>query len=288
MSDNVLTKESIKLYLEKCLNKKREVHKSSYKYYKKAYLNSYDKKYLLKQRKNLFYFKKTKLSKSDENELIKLLYQLQILNNPFSKYTRRTLKNSNVNFEWLNDDDTPMCSYEIFIENLINTKQLIREVESDIVFEREVEKKIYFDSLKHIDTLSISKKKKLIKYARAENRQILLSYLFGEKIVKDININEEIEHLSQISLVNKRKIIRSFYFYLKQLLTNNSLIYDDLNKKTYLEELFQICIKYFFDEYPFESYYDDSKTENGKKKRIRKTKNTQKFNFHGIKFTYFK
>ncbi len=288
MNNNYNSKSTIKKYILRILYKERKAYKEAYKHYKEEYVKKYDREILLRQRRLLFHFKRTKLSLEDRKSLINLLNKLQDLRIPFSEYIKKAIRQDPNCSEWLNEDDTPNYLFETFVQNLITTKQLLKEIDKGVVFEREKEKKVYYDSLKNINSLTLVRRKKLIEYAKLENRQELLSYVFGEKILKKLNIYKEIEYLENISLVNKKKIIRSFYFYLNQILKNDTEIKNDLKNKVFIENVFQICIEYFFDEIEFETYYDDYFTDNGKKKRIRKTKTTQKFNFHCINFSYFK
>ncbi|MEN4045804.1 hypothetical protein [Sulfurimonas sp. NWX367] len=297
---NKNTKENITKYINDFLKHKRALYRSSYKIFKEKYAQTTDATYIFKQRRELARYKRSVLRKNDISKLSNFIQKVILADDYFlADYGKKSLSKKVGCFEWLNDEDTPMYSFELLLTNIIHTKQSLNEFDKGIVFEREKEKIIFHKSISNINNLTKSKKDKLTLYARLENRQELLSYLMNENFIKELDIDKELLHLNNISLMNKQKIIRSFKYYLNSLFIDKSIMKKDLTNKQRVDNLFRKCIEYFLDNgIEFEHYYDETAHKNSDKiipewatkiqlPRVRTSSKTQSFNFHNIKFSYF-
>ncbi len=300
------TTEYLNTYIRSFLHRERSIYKDSYKIFKDHYLQSKDFSYIFKQRRELTRYKRMRLNKYEIEQLCKLIQDILLSKNDFhtdygsvyflSNFFNKSLSKEVDVWEWLKDKDSPMYSFEIFLTNLISTKILFKEFDKGIAFASEREKNIYAKNIKNIDNLTAANKQKILKYAKLENRQELLSYIMNENFIYTLDVSSELLHLQNISLMNKQKIIRSFNYYLYQLFWDKSLTKEDLKNKQRLDHFFRNCIKYFLDnEGELNKYYDETALDNWDKEvpswsnkiqlpRTRKSKENQYFNFHDIQF----
>lgn len=297
-NETMETKEkAIEKYLFSFLKNQRAGFIESIRIYKKILDEHQDNRYILKIRRELSRYNRLKSEHFEIKKLRKFLKKYVIGDNIyFDKHFLTGLskeamqKRDLSSLEWEVDDKTPMYSFDTLFTNIINTKQLLNEYEKGVIFAKDKDKNTFRTYFETIDNLRDKQKEKLIKYATVENRQELLSYLKNENIIKILDIQEEINHLNNISLMpNEQKIIRSFKYYLDNLFNDNSLMKKDVTKKRNVDKLFRDVIKHYFDkDTRFEEYYlEDARQDYKKLKKVRQSHQNQSFNFHDIKFSNF-
>ena len=289
--------KAIEKYLFSFLRNERTVFIKSIGYFKKFLDEHQDNRYIFKIRRELSRYNRLKSEHFEVKKLRKFLKKYVIgdniyFNNHFltglskEAMQKRDLSSS----EWEVDDKTPMYSFDTLVTIIITTKQLLNEYNKGIIFAKDKDKNTFRTYFETIDNLRDKQKEKLIQYATVENRQELLSYLKNENIINTLDIQEEINHLNNISLMpNEQKIIRSFKYYLNNLFNDNSFMKKDVTKKRNVDKLFRDVIEHYFDkDTRFEEYYlEDARQDYKKLKKVRQSHQKQSFNFHDIKFSNF-